>query len=126
MNIVQVEGRLVPTNPDAVDESTRDKILDAAVNNGLGLIIKDCGLKGTLVLDSSTTAFGGRKAAFNVISALCKLNKVEGVKELGYKGSLTIVVSTKPYPTVFRVTVKEDGKVRYQEASYVWSNPASF
>ena len=114
-----IRGILTMSNSEAMNGKTRDSIMRAVFKHGLGLIIKDVRLDGTVEIDSHTTAFGGRNAALEYIGRMTSaLNEAE-VAKLQFTGSVLVTVTSDKEPVIFRVNV-ENGVVTKEEAALVW------
>lgn len=114
-----VSGTLSISNPEKMDGRTHDVILKAAVNHGLGLIIKNVSREGVIEIDSISNAFGGREAAVLFIDNLTAILNEEDVTELSLAGSLMLTIFSEKEPMAFHITVT-NGIVSYQEADLAW------
>lgn len=121
-----IRGTLSIANPEQMDGRTRDTILRGAVNNGVGLAIREIRKDGVIDIDSYSTAFGVRNAALDFIERFISFLNEAGVAELQMSGNLMVTVLSGEEPVSFRVTVTR-GVVAVEEASLTWKqNNAEF
>jgi hypothetical protein len=116
-----ITGSLAPTNLEAITARTRDLIWDAAFNYSIGLIVKDIRDTATLVIDSHSTAFGGRSAALDFMDRFTSVLNEAGVAELEFTGSVLITVTSETEPAIFKLLV-EKGVVTREEATLNWES----
>lgn len=121
-----VRGALSISNPEQMDGQTRDTILRGAVNNGMGLVIREIRKDGVIDIDSYSTAFGVRSAALDFIERFISFLSEAGVSELQMSGTLMVTVLSGVEPVSFRITVTR-GVVAVEEATLTWNkNSADF
>lgn len=121
-----IRGALSISNPEQMDGQTRDTILRGAVNNGVGLVIREIRKDGIIDIDSYSTAFGVRNAALDFIERFISFLNEAGVAELQMSGTLMVTVLSGAEPVSFRITVTR-GVVAVEEATLTWEpNSAEF
>jgi hypothetical protein len=114
-----VRGQLTIANPEMMDGRNRDTILRGAMNNGIGLIIREIRKDGKIDIDSYSTAFGVRNAALDFIDRFISFLNEAGVAELHLSGTLMVTVLSNEEPVTFRVTTV-NGVVAVEEATLTW------
>jgi hypothetical protein len=83
-----VQGKLTPTNHEAVNEDTRHFIRRAAVKHRLTLAITDTH-KGAIFI-AGTFGYFGKQTAFSFVTALGDFIQDENIVGLGLQGQLLI------------------------------------
>lgn len=114
-----IQGTLSISKPERMNAGIRDAILRAAVNNGLGLIIKEIRLDGSIEINSYSPAFGGRESATQFIESFTRIFNEKGIDELEMSGSLMLTVTSNVEPVAFRLTL-ERGVLAVEEAALTW------
>ena len=114
-----IQGILTISNPEKMDGRIRDTILRAAVNHGLGLVIKEIRKDGVIEINSYSTAFGSSSAALDTIDRFISIINEPGVAELRLSGTLMVTVISDSEPVTVRLTV-ERGVFTVEEATLTW------
>ena len=83
-----VQGKLTPTNLEAVNEDTRHLIRKAAVKHRMNLAITDTH-KGAITI-AGTFGYFGKQTAFSFVTALNAYIQDENIVPLGLQGQLLI------------------------------------
>lgn len=118
-----IKGTLTPTNRDAVNENTANRIRSAL--HDLRLFQIKLGERGILEIDSSVSSDEPHNDILRFVNRLNQLIKAEGVAELGLSGHLMATADTTDEPVVMRITIKNN-KVFYQDAHITWSVEVPF
>lgn len=119
-NAKHIQGILSIAYPETMDGRTRDTVLRGAVNNGIGLVIREIRKDGVIDINSYSTAFGVRNAALDFIEHFISFLNEAGVAELQMSGTITVTVLSDKEPVSFRVTVIR-GVVAVEEATLTWN-----
>lgn len=123
-----IRGRLFPANTEALNDPNLGPNLfrDMSKNYLRSLIIWDRNwAENGIEFNRNSPALKGREDALTFISNLDKVMKQPSAKALNLSGEFTVTIETDTEPHNFRVYV-ENGKVSYQEASYVWNEKTPF
>lgn len=132
MKTKELKGELRPANPKAVTFNISHYIYKALLYNNLSRAIYNDAKwdKGIIQVDTKFGAPGGEvfgttvtKESLQIIESIANFVKSEKVAELGLYGVITLMLEdsqTRETNTI-RITV-EQGKVTYQQASYVWTD----
>lgn len=115
-----IKGALSISNPEKMNGQIRDTILRGAINNGIGLAIREIRKDGVIDIDSYSTAFGVRSAAIDFIEHFVSFLNEADVAELQISGTLMVTVLSGVEPVSFRVTVTR-GIVAVEEAILTWN-----
>lgn len=118
-----IKGTLIPTNRDAVNENTANRLRSAL--HDLRLFQIKLGERGSLEIDSSVASDEPHNDILRFVNRLSKLIEAEGVAELGLQGHLMATADTTDEPVVMRITVKNN-KIFYQDAHITWSVEVPF
>lgn len=121
-----VKGTLVPTNREAVNETTAKNIRAAVHDLRLWRIMhEEQGEGGIVEIDSSIATDEPHNDILRFVNRLNSLITTEGVAELGLQGHLMATADTSDEPVVMRITVKNN-QIFYQDAHITWSVEVPF
>jgi hypothetical protein len=128
MNRKLIRGKLFVKNPKALNDPNIGHTLfrDMSRHYLRNLIVWDrnWGENG-IEFNRNSPVLKRREDALTFISNLQEVMKLPAATELKLTGEFIVTIETNAEPHNFRVYV-ENGKVSYQEASYVWSEKTSY
>jgi hypothetical protein len=123
METQYIVGKLTPTRPEAIKKRTYRYIYDAVTNNNLyGIVFSSNWEEGILHLDNHTPNVPAEEcpSALEFITRLNKLLQAKGVKELGLKGEITVIVPSAN-PVIFKLIIA-DGNIYHWQAGLHWDD----
>lgn len=123
-----IRGKLFPTKTEALNDPNiqHDLFRDMSKNYLRSLIIWDQNWdKNGIEFNRNSPVLKGREDALTFISNLDKVMNQPPAIALNLNGEFRVTIETDTEPYNFRVYV-ENGKVAYQEASYIWNDKIPF